>query len=97
MFPRTIRDQSMFILRGEGVGRVFLGDRIVSGGTEWGSVVANRVKGGEGEYRKRTANDGGGVIRRVQSQVNVILTQPNPSGSPLLSWIPEATVSSIMR
>lgn len=97
MFPRTIRDQSMFILRGEGVGRVFLGDRIVSGGTEWGSVVANRVKGGEGGYRKRTANGGGGVIRIVQSQVNVILTKPNPSGSPLLSWIPEATVSSIMR
>ena len=60
MFPRTIRDQSMFILRGEGVGRVFLGDRIVSGGTEWGSVVANRAYGGEGDYRKRTANDGGG-------------------------------------
>ena len=43
MFPRTIRDQSMFILRGEGVGRVFPGDRIVSGGTEWGSVVADRA------------------------------------------------------
>ena len=43
MFPRTIRDQSMFILRGEGVDRVFPGDRIVSGGTEGGSVVADRA------------------------------------------------------
>ena len=44
MFPRTIRDQSLFILRGkEWAESFFLGDRIVSGGTEWESVVANKV------------------------------------------------------
>ena len=45
MFLRTIRDQSLFILRGKEWAEsfFFLGDRIVSGGTERELAVANKV------------------------------------------------------